>query len=49
MLTNTVKRVNAEVVPFFARFLKEQANQGSNPPSFPLSLTFKFPSDEEDT
>ncbi len=46
MSTNTVKAVNVEVVPFFARFLEQQATEGSDPPSFPY--TFKFPSDLED-
>jgi len=48
MSTNTVKTVDVEVVPFFARFLEEQATEGegTETPSFPW--TFKFPSDAED-
>ncbi|MBC1214593.1 microviridin/marinostatin family tricyclic proteinase inhibitor [Trichormus variabilis ARAD] len=46
MSTNTVKTVNVAVVPFFARFLEEQATEGTDPPSFPW--TFKYPSDLED-
>ncbi|OKH53822.1 microviridin/marinostatin family tricyclic proteinase inhibitor [Scytonema sp. HK-05] len=48
MSTNTVKTVDVEVVPFFARFLEEQATEGegTDTPSFPW--TFKFPSDAED-
>ncbi|MBE9208856.1 microviridin/marinostatin family tricyclic proteinase inhibitor [Nostoc sp. LEGE 06077] len=47
MSTNTVKTVDVGVVPFFARFLEEQAAEGTETPSFPW--TFKFPSDAEDT
>lgn len=46
--TNTVETVNTGVVPFFARFLEEQATQGSDPPSSPVPFTFKYPSDQED-
>lgn len=44
MSTKLVKTVNVEVLPFFARFLEEQATEGTDPPPF----TFKFPSDVED-
>lgn len=46
MSTNTIKTVDVGVVPFFARFLEEQATEGTDTPSFPW--TFKFPSDLED-
>jgi hypothetical protein len=43
MPTNTVKTVDVRVVPFFARFLQKQANDGTQVP-----WTYKFPSDLED-
>lgn len=43
MPTNTVKTVDAVAVPFFARFLEEQATEGTEVP-----WTYKFPSDLED-
>ena len=43
MSTNTVKTVNVVAVPFFARFLSEQATEGTEVP-----WTYKFPSDLED-
>ena len=46
MPTNTVKTVDVGAVPFFARFLEEQATEGQNTP--PVPLTFKYPSDSED-
>ncbi|MFN6567289.1 microviridin/marinostatin family tricyclic proteinase inhibitor [Dendronalium sp. ChiSLP03b] len=46
MSTNTIKKVDVGVVPFFARFLEEQATEGTETPSFPW--TFKYPSDLED-
>ena len=46
MPANIVKAVNVGAVPFFARFLEEQATEGPNTP--PVPLTFKFPSDLED-
>ena len=46
MPTNTVKTVDIRAVPFFARFLEQQANEGTDSPSFPW--TFKYPSDLED-
>lgn len=48
MSTNTVETLNTGVVPFFARFLEEQATQGADPPSAPVPFTFKYPSDQED-
>lgn len=45
MSTKLVKTVDVEVVPFFARFLEEQATEGTDPPP---PLTYKFPSDFED-
>ncbi|BAT54631.1 hypothetical protein NOS3756_36030 [Nostoc sp. NIES-3756] len=45
MSTNTVKTANVEAVPFFARFLEEQAAQASD--TAPIN-TFKYPSDFED-
>lgn len=49
MSTNTIKTVDVGVVPFFARFLEEQATEGTEgteTPSWPW--TFKYPSDAED-
>jgi hypothetical protein len=43
MPTNTVKTVDVVAVPFFARFLEEQATEGTEVP-----WTYKFPSDLED-
>jgi hypothetical protein len=43
MPTNTVKTVDVVTVPFFARFLEEQATEGTEVP-----WTYKFPSDLED-
>ena len=43
MPTNTVKTVDVRAVPFFARFLEKQANEGTQVP-----FTFKYPSDNED-
>lgn len=43
MPTNTVKTVDVVAVPFFARFLKEQATEGTDVP-----WTYKYPSDLED-
>ncbi len=43
MPTNTVKTVDVKAVPFFARFLEKQANEGTQVP-----WTYKFPSDLED-
>jgi hypothetical protein len=43
MPTNTVKTVDVVVLPFFARFLEEQATEGTDVP-----WTYKFPSDLED-
>ncbi len=46
MPTNTVKivkTVDVGAVPFFARFLEEQATDGTDVP-----FTYKFPSDFED-
>ncbi|MFN6466416.1 MAG: microviridin/marinostatin family tricyclic proteinase inhibitor [Nostoc sp. DedVER02] len=43
MSTKTVKTVNVVALPFFARFLKEQATEGTEVP-----WTYKFPSDLED-
>ncbi|WP_223269978.1 microviridin/marinostatin family tricyclic proteinase inhibitor [Nostoc sp. 'Peltigera membranacea cyanobiont' 213] len=43
MPKNTVKTGNVVAVPFFARFLEEQATEGTEVP-----WTYKFPSDLED-
>ncbi|MEH2403272.1 microviridin/marinostatin family tricyclic proteinase inhibitor [Nostoc sp.] len=43
MSTNTVKIVDVVAVPFFARFLEEQATEGTEVP-----WTYKYPSDLED-
>jgi Serine endopeptidase inhibitors len=43
MPTNTVKTVDVVAIPFFARFLEEQATEGTEVP-----WTYKFPSDLED-
>jgi hypothetical protein len=45
MPKNTVKTVNVAAVPFFARFLQEQATEreGTDVP-----WTYKYPSDLED-
>jgi hypothetical protein len=43
MPTNTVKTVDVKAVPFFARFLEKQANEGTEVP-----WTYKYPSDLED-
>ena len=43
MPTNTVKTVDVVAVPFFARFLEEQATEGTEVP-----WTYKYPSDLED-
>lgn len=45
MPTNTVKTVDVVAVPFFARFLEEQATEreGTDVP-----WTYKYPSDLED-
>jgi len=50
MSTKTVKKANVAVVPFFARFLEAQSDEGegTETPSFPFPWTFKFPSDAED-
>ncbi len=50
MYTNTVKELDIQVLPFFARFLQEQSaseNPDTTPP--PPPFTFKFPSDLEDS
>ncbi|MBW4612638.1 MAG: microviridin/marinostatin family tricyclic proteinase inhibitor [Desmonostoc vinosum HA7617-LM4] len=44
MSTNVVKESDIQAVPFFARFLEEQAAQSDNLPS----QTRKYPSDWED-
>ncbi|MEH2311078.1 MAG: microviridin/marinostatin family tricyclic proteinase inhibitor [Nostoc sp.] len=43
MSTNTVKIVDVVAVPFFVRFLEEQATEGTEVP-----WTYKYPSDLED-
>ena len=43
MPKSTVKTVNVVAVPFFARFLEQQATEGTEVP-----WTYKFPSDLED-
>ncbi|MCC5655373.1 microviridin/marinostatin family tricyclic proteinase inhibitor [Nostoc sp. XA013] len=45
MPTNTVKTVDVVAIPFFARFLQEQATEreGTDVP-----WTYKYPSDLED-
>jgi hypothetical protein len=45
MSTNTVKASETPAVPFFARFLEEQAAQ---PDNTPYTSTKKYPSDWED-
>ena len=45
MSTNTIKRVEVVAVPFFARFLSEQATEGEGTD---IPWTYKFPSDLED-
>jgi hypothetical protein len=45
MPTNTVKTVDVRVVPFFARFLEEQATEKEGTD---IPWTYKFPSDLED-
>ncbi|MBD2502504.1 microviridin/marinostatin family tricyclic proteinase inhibitor [Anabaena azotica] len=47
MSTNTVKPANVEVVPFFARFLEEQAAQAPDHAALPRE-TLKYPSDWEE-
>ena len=49
MYTNTLKGLDIQVLPFFARFLQEQSaseKPDTTPP--PPPFTFKFPSDLED-
>ncbi len=54
MSKNTVKASDVKMVPFFARFLEEQASQQSDndkdkdKSDVPPPYTFKFPSDWED-
>lgn len=59
MSTNLVETMEIGALPFFARFLEEQAHQSAEPepekddkdkdtPSFPPIYTFKYPSDWED-
>ena len=43
MPANTAKTVDVVAVPFFARFLSEQATEGTEVP-----WTYKYPSDLED-
>lgn len=45
MPKNTVKTVNVAAVPFFARFLQEQATEGEGTD---VPWTYKYPSDLED-
>lgn len=45
MTTNTIKTVDVVAIPFFARFLKEQATKGEGTD---VPWTYKFPSDLED-
>ncbi len=44
MSHNTVKASETPAVPFFARFLEEQAQQADNSPAY----TKKYPSDWEE-
>ncbi|MFW9262282.1 MULTISPECIES: microviridin/marinostatin family tricyclic proteinase inhibitor [unclassified Nostoc] len=45
MSTNTAKTVDVGALPFFARFLEEQATEGEGTD---VPWTYKFPSDLED-
>ncbi|MBE8991382.1 microviridin/marinostatin family tricyclic proteinase inhibitor [Nostoc sp. LEGE 12450] len=46
MSTNTEKTVDIVVIPFFARFLEEQATEATEGTEVPW--TYKYPSDLED-
>jgi Serine endopeptidase inhibitors len=46
MSTNTAKKSDIKVVPFFARFLEEQVDAKSDTAP---AYTYKFPSDFEDS
>jgi hypothetical protein len=47
MPKNTAKTVDVVAVPFFARFLEEQATEGEGEGT-DVPWTYKFPSDLED-
>ncbi|MBD2496624.1 microviridin/marinostatin family tricyclic proteinase inhibitor [Nostoc sp. FACHB-280] len=46
MSTNTNKPANVEAIPFFARFLEEQAAEQAD--NAPYGQTLKYPSDWEE-
>ena len=46
MSKNTIETQEVKAVPFFARFLEEQAAQNSEKAPFPTTL--KYPSDWEE-